>query len=413
MKKQKKHVSESQTIPLGPDDFRELVRRSLEEKIRAVGIAYIHELLNEEIEYLCGPTGSHKKGAKASRGGSESGWISLNGQRIRIRKPRVRKDGREVELQSYQVLQSMDNLGDVVSRMMLNGVSTRGYDRVLSKFDNDLGLSKSSASRQFVKKSRESLNTLNMRRFPDSIFWALLIDGIEFGGSVVIVAMGVDMAGNKHILGVSEGSTENHLVVVSLLENIQEREIEFSERILAVLDGSKALKKAVKGVFGKRVEIQRCFLHKRRNVESKLDKKDHFEFKRRMTRGFNSNSFEDADRSLKGTLNWLEKRNYSAARSLEEGYDELLTLHRLEMPLALRSSFYTTNLIESAFSNPRNHTNRVKRWRRNTDQVLRWSGSLLLSQEERFRRVNGFKDISGFIASFSPKMENKVAENAA
>ena len=393
------------------EDFRAFIRDELEMKVRGFGIEFVMRLMNEEIEQLCGPRGSHKKrGGLAHRGGSEVGWVALAGQRVQVRRPRARKDGEEVELSRYQALQSMDNLSDVVSRMMMYGISTRSYDRVLDKFDNDLGLSKSTVSRQYVRESRKSLNELNSRSFPGQIFWALAIDGVDFGGSTLIVALGVDTAGNKHILGISEGSTENADVCKSLLASLRERGIQFTEQIIAVMDGSKALHKGVKDVFGARVKFQRCLLHKRRNIEAKLEKKYHRELKTRMTQAYNCNKFEDAEVAFAGLLKWLDEISFSAARSLEEGLDELLTLHRIQMPPALRKSFYTTNLIESAFSTPRERTRRVKRWRKNTDQVLRWAGAQLLLQEGRFRKVRGYKEIPVFLYAF---IEKPVAEKKA
>ena len=341
------------------------------------------------------------------------GWIALNGQRSAMRKPRARKDGKEISLKRYDALQSMDNLEEMIFRMMLNGISTRNYDRTLQKFEDDLGLSKSSVSREFVKKSREALNILNSRKFPDATFWAIFLDGIEFAGTVAIVALGVDLQGNKHILGISEGSTENSEVCTGLLSNIMERDIRFTDKIIAVLDGSKALKKAVISVFGKRVEIQRCLLHKRRNVEGKLEKKFHGELKSRITQAYELNDYLDARKSFSNIVKWLDGISHGAARSLEEGLEDLLTLHRIKMPPELRKSFYTTNLIESSFSNPRNHANRVKRWRKNTDQVMRWAGSLLIYQEERFNKVRGYRNIEIFLSEFLSHGENIVAENIA
>ncbi len=404
MKTKSTGSKQSQLEYVSLEDFRAFVRNELEMKIRCLGITYVHDLLNEEITELCGQRGSHKRQkGLAHRGGSELGWVILNGQRVRIRRPRARKNGEELPLSRYRELQSMDNLADHVARMMLYGISSRNYDVVIDKFESDLGLSKSAVSREFVKKSREALNTLNSRRFPDRTFWALMIDGIEFGGSIVIVALGVDLAGNKHILGISEGSTENSDVCISLLGAIREREIKFTDKVVVVMDGAKALKKAVVSVFDKRVYIHRCLNHKRRNVESKLDKKQHREFNAKFNQAYNNNEYENAKESFDRVLKWLERVNYSAAESMREGLDELLTLHKIGMPPALRKSFYTTNLIESAFATPRERNRRVKSWRKNTDQVLRWSGAQLLTQEEKFRKVKGCKEIEEFLESFLEK----------
>lgn len=414
MKEEQINSNDGQTNFVSLSDFRLFVRDSLEAKVRALGIAFINDLLAEEIEQLCGPAGSHKKRrGLAHRGGSELGWVVMNNQRVQIRRPRARKDGAEVPLDRYETLQSMNNVSDFVSRMMLHGISTRSYDRVIDKFETDLGLSKSAVSREFVQTSRETLNELNSRRFEGEEFWAIVMDGTEFGGSMLIVALGVDRTGKKHILGISEGSTENSELCLSLLRNLQDRGLRFSRRLLAVLDGSKALKKAVTQVFGDRVEIQRCLTHKRWNVEAKLDKQHHRELQRRMAQAYNANDFESAQSSFKQTHQWLSEINHSAAASLQEGLDHLLTLHRIGMPPALRKSFYTTNIMESAFSAAKARTRRVKRWQTQTDQVLRWAASQLLIQEERFRRIDGCKELAGFLATFAPPDENIVAKAVA
>ncbi len=374
-----------------------------------LGIQFVHELLEEEIAALCGPRGAHKRGKLAHRGGSEQGWIGLTGQRVRVRRPRARRDGKEVPLTRYEALQSMENISDVVSRMMLNGLSTRRYDRTIDRFESDLGLSKSEVSRQFRTKSREALNVLNTRTFPESTFWALLIDGTQFAGSTVIIALGVDQAGNKHILGICEGSTENAELCRSLLSRITDRDIRFAGRIVCVLDGSKALRRAVKDAFGKCVEIQRCLLHKRGNIEAKLDRRHHTDLKIRMNQAYHCNEYEDARRAFDSVHRWLAGISHAAAESLNEGRDDLLTLHRIGMPPALRKSFYTTNLIESANSVAKERSGRVKRWRRDTDQLMRWCGAGLLEGEKQFRRVRGCKHIRDFLIDF----EKRVAKEDA
>ncbi|HNJ05875.1 MAG TPA: transposase, partial [Leptospiraceae bacterium] len=330
-------------------------------------------------------------------------------QRIQIDKPRARKNGGEVPLSRYAALQERNDLREYVERVMLSGISTRKYEEILHPFEQSLGLSKSSVSREFVKASRESLNYLNSRTFPDQIFWCIVLDGIEFGGSIVIVAMGIDTAGNKHFLGVSEGSTENSETCTNLLESIRERKIQFTDRVLAVVDGSKALEKSTRKFFTS-VDVQLCYLHKLRNILAKLPRKYHGEFVRKYRQAFNANDFDDALEAMNALLSWLETVSFSAAESLREGLERLLTLHRIKMDPPLRKSFYTTNLIDSAFSNPRSHLNRVKRTQGKTDQVLRWVGALLLEQEKQFRKVRAFKNINKFLVKYQ---EKPVAEKMA
>lgn len=408
--KEAQSYENSQTKTMGSEDFRNFVRYTLRNQVKNFAILYIEELIREEITELCGKPGEHKKRRDlAHRGGSQAGWIIMDGQRVQIDKPRARKNGGEVPLSRYAALQERNDLREYVERVMLSGISTRKYEEILHPFEQSLGLSKSSVSREFVKASRESLNYLNSRTFPDQIFWCIVLDGIEFGGSIVIVAMGIDTAGNKHFLGVSEGSTENSETCTNLLESIRERKIQFTDRVLAVVDGSKALEKSTRKFFTS-VDVQLCYLHKLRNILAKLPRKYHGEFVRKYRQAFNANDFDDALEAMNALLSWLETVSFSAAESLREGLERLLTLHRIKMDPPLRKSFYTTNLIDSAFSNPRSHLNRVKRTQGKTDQVLRWVGALLLEQEKQFRKVRAFKNINKFLVKYQ---EKPVAEKMA
>lgn len=406
--KQEKREESSQTQTMGPEEIRQFIRTALRSRVQNFAVSYVESLILEEMETLCGRRGAHKKKDElAHRGGSQPGWIIMDGQRLQIDKPRARKDGREVALDRYAALQSRDDLREYVERVMLSGISTRNYEQILQPWEQGLGLAKSSVSREFVRASRESLNELNSRRFQNELFWSILLDGIEFGGSMVIVALGVDTHGNKHILGVSEGASENTETCVSLLQSILDRGIKFTDRILAVMDGSKALEKAARQIFSQQVEIQLCYRHKKENVLSKLPHRHHAEFQRRYSRAFSANGFDDAMKEMTLLLAWLDSISLNAADSLREGLDRLMTLHRIGMDPALRKSFYTTNLIDSAFSNPRSHLNRVKRTRPQTDQVTRWVGALLLAQEKQFRKVRCFRNITKFLEVF---LEKKLAE---
>lgn len=397
----KEKVEESQTETLSPEEFREFLRVDLRERVQNFAVSYVEALIQEEVVQLCGQIGARKeRNGLAFRGGRQNGYVILEGQRVRIKKERVRKRGREIQLERYASLQDRADLGAHVERLMLAGISTRKYDRILADTEAGLGLSKSSVSREFVRSSRESLNFLNSRTFPGQTFWGLVLDGIEFGGSMVIVALGVDMAGKKHILGISEGSTENTETCLTLLRTLQERKVCFAARVLVIMDGSKALEKAVRHFFGEQAEIQLCYLHKMKNVLAKLPRRYHGEFCRRYRQAYSANDSGDAQEAMSALCVWLEAISFSAAESLRDSLDRLLTLHRVGMPSPLRQSFYTTNLIDSAFSNPRSHLNRVKRVRGKTDQVLRWVGSLLLDQESQFRKVRHHKYIAAFIEQF-------------
>lgn len=398
MKNNLKEVQINQDNKISIEDVRALAVEMLEAKVKASATEYVIQLMNEEVEDLCGSLFSHKtKLNLARRGGNEKGSVSINGNRVSIMKPRVRKDNKEYPLKTYQNLHSTDNLSAFIYAMMINGISTRSYNKVLVDYENKLGVSKSLASKKFIKESRKSLNEMNQRKFEGKEFFALFIDGVNFGGDMVVVALGVDKQGNKHFIGISQGSTENSEIVADLLGSIASRNIRFSHKVICVLDGSKALRKGVLDHFGKRADIQRCLIHKIRNVEAKLDKVYHSDFKEKIHQAYSLNGYEECKTSMNNIINWLSKISHNASESLKESLDDILTLHRIAMPPELRKSFYTTNVIDSAFSNPKLRVRRVKRWRKSNDMIKRWAGSHLLEQEKTFRKVNACGMIEKFL----------------
>jgi transposase-like protein len=398
MKNNVKEVPINQDNKISLEDIRALAVEMFEAKVKASATEYVIQLMNEEVEGLCGSLFSHKaKMDIARRGGNEKGSVSINGNRVSITKPRVRKDNKEYPLKTYQNLHSTDNLSGFIYAMMMNGISTRSYNKVLIDYENKLGVSKSLASKKFIKESRKSLNEMNQRKFEGKEFFALFIDGVNFGGDMVVVALGVDKHGSKHFIGISQGSTENAEIVADLLGSIASRNIQFSHKVICVLDGSKALRKGVINHFGERADIQRCLIHKIRNVEAKLDKVYHSDFKEKIHQAYSLNGYEDCKASMNNIVNWLGKISHNASESLKEGLDDILTLHRIAMPPELRKSFYTTNVIDSAFSNPKFRVRRVKRWRKSNDMIKRWAGSHLLEQEKTFRKVNACGMIEDFL----------------
>ena len=409
MKNNLKEVPKKQEIKFSLEDVRIATTEMLETKLRASAIEYVARVMNEEVEKLCGNLFSHKgKEKRAHRGGSDKGSVSVNGNRVSIVKPRVRKDNKEYPLNTYNSFHSSENLNPFIFQMMMNGISTRSYRKCLVEYENSLGVSKSLASKKFIKESRKSLNEINIRKFEGKEFFALFVDGVNFGGEMVIVALAVDMQGNKHFIGLSQGSTENAQIVSDLLSDIAERNIKFSPKVICVLDGSKALRKGILEHFGDRADIQRCLIHKIRNVEAKLDKEYHFDFKEKIHQAYSMNDYDACKLSMNNLVTWLGKISHNAAESLQEGLEDIFTLHRINMPPELRKSFYTTNLIESGFSSPKFRVRRVKRWRKNTDMIKRWAGSHLLEQEKAFRKVNAVGKIDDFLKDYL-SIDKKVA----
>lgn len=356
------------------------------------GLLLMDAVLKAEVDSLAGRQGRHDPNRQVYRWGSQGGYAVLAGKKIPLRRPRVRdRQGREVVLESYRRFQSPPRRQRSIMKKLVHGISTRKYEQAVEDFTDGYGISRSAVSRELVQAARGMLQELCERRINElGRLVVLMIDGQVFAGEHVIAALGVDETGRKHILGLVQGSTENSAVVQHLLDDLIERGLDPTQRMLSVLDGSKALRKAVNKTFGECCEVQRCQIHKRRNVADHLPDEYKRSVDQRMRTAYGMKNYKEAKAQLLKTVAWLDRINVSAAASLREGLEETLTLHRLELPEALRKSLSSTNLIESAFSVARNVTGRVKRWR-GGDMRLRWSAAGLLEAEKNFRRVRGCK----------------------
>lgn len=378
------------------DEIRDFVGLQL----RSIALNLVRDLFQEEVLRLCGRPFTHKHGL-CHRGGNENGSVVLQGQRLRVKRPRIRRGQKEVHLESYDALQGFDILSDKVTKSMLKGVSTRNYEPLLDELDHGLGLKKSSVSKAFKMSSQQSLNEINGRDLGPYRFVSLMIDGIEFGGHMVICALGITDTGKKIIVGLREGHTENSEVCVDLLQSIIERGLQHGYAILFVIDGSKALKKAICKVFHKAL-VQRCVRHKERNIISYLPDQYHMEFYRRWKLLHGFTHFAEAEVEYAKLAKWLGNINHEALHSLEEAEMETLTVVKLKCPMLLRKTLLSTNPIESAFSAAREMTSRVKNWNSGKNQVSRWAATTLLEAEKQFRTIKGFKQIPLLVA----EMEN-------
>lgn len=389
----KKNQRSFTIIPNARGQIRAMVRQQL----RDATLNLIQDLFLEEVEALCGPAFSRKGDTTAHRGGWDPGSVALEDQRMAVKKPRVKKDGKEVELESYQALQGYDLLQERVLKHMLSGVSTRGYEPLLDEISGGLGLKKSTVSKAFSRSSRKAFDELNGRSLSEYRWLAVMIDGIEFAGSCVVVALGITIEGEKIILGLKRGDTEDSEICKDLLQELIERGLTKDDPFLFVLDGSKALKKAVRKVFGEGFPIQRCVRHKERNVLKYLQKQYHSEFRRRWKALHGITRFDEAKLEYERLRHWLKERNLEAAASLEEADMETLTVIQLQAGAKLRKTLLSTNPIESTFDKIRYRTSRVKRWRKNSDQIQRWAGSALLKAEKGFRIIKGKDEIDSFL----------------
>jgi transposase-like protein len=322
--------------------------------------------------------------------GSEPGFVNWNGRNVAFPNMRVRSldNEREVKLASYARFQEDGARGRVALRDMLRGVSTRDYAEGVEGFLRGYGMTRSSVSRQFIRASEERLRELMERDLSKLDLVAVFIDGIGFAGYMQVVALGVDAQGGKHALGLWQGATENAAVCQALLDDLIRRGLDPEKRYLFVIDGGKGLRSAIERTFGKRAEVQRCEEHKKRNVAEHLPRHLQAEFRRKMTAAYGMLDYAEAKKSLLACVRELERINPSAAASLREGLEETLTLHRLNVPAALRQSLRTTNCIESPFAYVRERSSRVKRWR-DGNQTQRWAASILLRAEAKWRKVRG------------------------
>jgi len=377
-------------------DLIEQSRLAVDELITVMGRATIEAVLTLSAQGVAGEKHQGKKGAGAIRWhGTQRGTVSLSDRKLRVKKPRLRKKGKgksaEVAVPAYEAMRSNASVGERMLEILLCGVSSRNYGRVLPQMAETAGMSKSQVSRQAIKASEESLKRLAARRFEDVDLLVIYIDGMRFGQHHVIAAVGIDNTGHKHVLGLAEGATENGVVAKGLLEDLVERGVSPERRRLFVIDGSKALRQAIDTVFGKENPVQRCRNHKVKNVLGYLPEELRGSVSAVMKSAYRLEPNEGMAR-LKQQAAWLEKSYPSAASSLLEGLEETFTVNRLGLSATLRRCLSTTNLIENPNSGVRRMTGRVSRWQ-DGRMALRWAASAFLEVEKRFRRVMGYRDL--------------------
>lgn len=353
----------------------------------------IQLLMEEEVKQLVGERSGSLPERTANRWGSERGYCVVMGQKVPVDRPRVRStEDQEVRLGSYEMFHRGEPLTETVWEKLMLGLSTRKYGTAVREFTEAYGLEKSAVSEHFIEASRTKLKELMERRLDRKKFCALLIDATPFAGQQMIAALGIGHDGTKTILGIRQGATENATVVGELLGELLTRGLDFTEPRLYVLDGGKALHAAVKKYAGDSAPIQRCQVHKRRNVLDHLNDEDKPVVAKKLNAAYALEDYAAAKQALDGLHRELMHLNPSAARSLGEGMEETLTVHRLQVPARLRTTLASTNVIESAFAIVERVCVNVRRWH-GGDQRERWVGSGLLVAQKQFRRVRGHKQI--------------------
>jgi len=385
------------------------LKQGVGELIRQAGVQIIGLVMEEEVRELVGERSQPQAERKANRWGRERGYCVVMGQKLPIERPRVRStEDREVRLGSYELFHRGEPLTESVWEKLMLGLSTRKYGEAVRQFTEAYGLEKSAVSEHFVEASRAKLKRLMERRLDKLRFCALLIDATPFEGQQMVVAMGIGQDGRKMILGIRQGATENATVVGELLGDLVERGFDFTVTRLYVLDGGKALSAAVKAHAGESALIQRCQVHKRRNVLEHLPEDQKPLVAQKLNAAYATLDYDAAKLALHKLHRELMDFNPSAARSLAEGIEETLTVHKLQVPLQLRQTLASTNVIESAFSVVEKVCSNVKRWHPG-DQRERWVGSGLLVAEKQFRRVRGHKLIPLLLRQLETLTPSKIA----
>ena len=392
-------ASESRRVPLV--DVILDTKTALMELAVASGLKVLQAMFEEDRLALCGPRYQHGLDRSAKRAGTAASEVVLGGRKVAVRRPRVRTAAGEVALPTFETMADRDPLDRRVVEQMLVGVATRQYARSLEPVGSEVttrGTSKSAVSRRFVARTRAQVEAWHHRALGDRDLVALLIDGVEVAGHCIVVALGIDGTGTKHALGLWEGSTENATVCRALLSDLSERGLRTDRSLLVILDGSKALHKAVTQVFGAAAWIQRCQVHKTRNILEHLPERDRPWVRAQVRRAYRDADPEAARRILLALASRLDPTHPGAAASVREGLEDTLTVVGLGLSDRLRRSLVTTNPIESAIGRVRSVKGRVKRWRGGS-MILRWMTAGLLETERGFRRLNGAKDLPQLIAA--------------
>jgi transposase-like protein len=389
---------------------REIIRegtRALNELSLDLGRQLVEFILYSEREELAGPDYRPSKRG-LYKWASEPGSVYVGGQKVRVERPRLRRGQKEVPLKSYRAMQEPEVFSEQLLGQALAGLSGRRYRETLVNAAEAFGVSPSAVSERLVEATRQKLKEFRERRLGDFAPFAVFVDTVHRGGRAFVVALGVDLQGQKRALGFWEGATENAEVSETLLADLEERGLKLSAKVLFIIDGGKGLAKTLKDRYGRKLVVQRCTIHKDRNLQAHLPKKHRQEAHRRFRLALEQNDYKEAEKLLRELEQWLRGINESAADSLLEAFQELLTLHRLKVPALLRKTLHSTNPIESLFSRVRACERNIKRYR-SSRMAQRWLAAVLLYGEKSFRAVKGHQHIPAVLAN----IETQQATNSS
>jgi putative transposase len=399
------------TFPLA--EVAELAQASLGDLLRGVGQVFIETVMEAEVEQLAGKRWQPNPQRNIYRWGIEDGYCLIDGQRVPIQRPRLRsRTKKEVPLGSYEMFQRSSLLGETVWQKIMLGLTMRSYKEVVQQFADAYGLEKSTTCEHFVEASRKKLQALLERSLAGLSLAVLVIDGTIFKGQSLVVAIGIDASGRKLVLGIRQGATENATVVGALLGELMERGLDFTTPRLYLVDGSKAIRAAIRNYAGDAAFVQRCQVHKIRNVVEHVPEADRHALQYRMRVAYSATEAADARNLLYKLHDELVQSNLSAAASLMEGMEECLTVSELRLPAKLRETFSSTNCIESGFSIGEHICQQVKRWQ-GSDHRLRWVGSALLFAESRWNRIHGHRHMPMLLNALPAAYQLRCAHNHA
>jgi putative transposase len=370
-------------------------RMALDDLIDVMGRASIEAVLQLSAVQMAGPPQQGKaRQADLVWHGTQPGRVCLKERKLRVNKPRLRNKGRgankEVSVPAYEAMQQDTTMGKRMLEILLNGVSTRRYRRVIPEMADTVGVSRSTVSRESIEASEAALKQLLERRFDDVELLIIYIDGMHFGDQCVLAAVGVDVEGRKHVLALREGATENAQAAKDLLQHLVEHGVDPARRRLFVIDGSKALRTAINAVFGADTPVQRCRNHKLRNVLGRLPREQQAQTASLMRAAWKMNQ-KDGRAKFHQIAGWLEHDYPDAAAALLEGLEECFTINRLDIPRSLHRCLATSNIVDNPHSGVRDRTRRVCRWR--PGMPARWSAAAFLEIEKSFRKIMGYRDL--------------------
>jgi len=386
------HEDEGQPAILAELD----TRAELIQALIPIGLEAVNELLQQEVCQLAGERYRRQGGVPGyARWGGQRGSVYLGDQKVAIRVPRLRdtRRGQEIPLSAYQALQDPRRAEDASLRKILKGLSCRDYEPCVEAVSETFGLSSSSLSRRFIRASGKKLAELAERDLSDYDIVAIFLDGKTFGDDQMVIALGVTIKGEKVVLGFVQTATENERVCSAFLRGLLDRGLNVDQGVLCVIDGAKGLRKAVDKVLASKAAVQRCQWHKRENVVRYLSTSQQGRFRRKLQRAYDQLTYTQAKTALKKVRGELSLLNQSAVASLDEGFEETLTVHRLGLFKELGRSFKTTNCIENLNSLLAPRTGKVDCWR-NSEQKQRWLATAILDIEPRFRKVVGYRHLN-------------------